>query len=332
MSEAVTQVETKPAAPAAAASAQADSIVVVTGETMEAFTEARGSGSEFKSPDAPKPAPQAKVEAVDDVEAAKPVETENAVHEDGIWKPKEGKPLSKKQIEANERFSKATNARKEAETRATMAEQQVAALKAKYEAPAAPVDVEPDPQKYTDAKVFAEDYYNWKENEKRRVAFAESEQRAAAALEERFKKDLESFKPTISDWDEREAARKNLQMHKMTIFAIQDSDYPARIFHEMTAEKVAEINAMNVAKQVKEIHKIEDRIAKELGKGGETAAVAKIAPVEEVEVSQAPAPVKPIKAVHQEPSNKVDKDGNFIGTQDEYEAYRRAGKIGEKYH
>lgn len=323
MSEAVTQVETKPAAPAAA-----DSIVVVTGETMEAFTEARGSGSEFKSPDAPKPAPQASAEEGARVEEHTEVVEEGA--DPGAVKPE--KKLSKWQIENNERFAEQTQKRKDAETAAETARREIAALRAKYEPPAAIPESEPDPTKYTDAKLYAEDYSNWKDGQRRMSEAAEAQRREAVAVQERFNKDRDAFKATVPDWEERAALKANVQMHGEVISAIMESDFPAQIMYELTPEDCDRINKLPTMRaRLREVTRLEAKIAKG-GAEAAPAAVARAAPIEEVEISQAPAPVRPIKAVHQEPSNKVDKDGNFTGSQDEYEAYRRAGKIGEKYH
>lgn len=319
MSEAVTQVETKPAAPAAA-----DSIVVVTGETMEAFTEARGSGSEFKSSDAPKPAPQASAE-----EGGKVDEHAEAVEEGadpGAVKPE--KKLSKWQIENNERFSKLTAERNAAAERATAAERAATELRTKYEPPAAIPESEPDPTKYTDAKLYAEDYSNWKDGQRRMSEAAEAQRREGLAVQQRFEKDRDAFKATVPDWDARAALKANVQMHGEVISAIMESDHPAQIFYEMTPEDCDRINKLPTMRaRLREITRMEAKISKGGAEAAPAAVAAKAAPIEEAEVSRAPAPINPIKAVHQEPSNKVDKDGIFTGSQDEYEKFRREGKI-----
>jgi len=335
MPEALVQVETKPAAPAVPAeNARPDTTVVVTSDTMQEYTEARNSGGEFKPADAPAPESQAKAEEQAAVEP--PVQTDNAVHEDGIWKPKEGKPLSKRQIEANERFAKVTADRNAANARAEAALREAAELRAKYEPPAAVPQDEPDPTKYDDAKKYAEDYSNWKDGQRRTAEAAAAAQREAQTVQERFNKDRDTFKATVNDWDTRVGERQgpDWNMHGEVISAILESDFPAKIIYDLTKEDVARINAMPTMRaRLREITRMEQKIAK----GGESAAPAgktESKPViEESEISAAPEPVTPITAKHSLPSNKVDKDGNFIGTQEEYEKFRREGKIGNtKYH
>jgi hypothetical protein len=296
-----TQVE-KPAAP--------DTIQVVTSDSMQSFTEAHNAGEEFKETKADAPVVEAKTDAVEETPEP-PVEVENATHEEGIWKPKEGKPLSKRQIEANERFAKVTKERNDAHAAAEIARQDAAALRAKYEAPAVVPQEEPNPENYTDAKLYANDVYEWKRGQERAAEFAAAKQREAASVQERFNKDRDAFKATVPDWDEREKVREGLKMHNEVISAIMDEDNPAAVLYALVPEEVARINAIPLLRnQIKEIARIADKV-------GKTAPVKTQAQASTVEVSQAPPPINPIKAVHQEPSNKVDKDGNYTGTQEE---------------
>lgn len=311
--------EAQPAAP--------DTTVIVTGETMQAFTEARMAGEEFK-PEAPapaaKPADESKpVEAVaeDDPAHAAPVETENAVQEDGIWKAKPDKPLSKKQIEANERFSKLTQERNAANERAAAKEREIDALRAKYEPPAQIPQTEPDPTQYEDAKVYAEDYSNWKDGQRRQAEAQAAEQRQKQATQARFEADREKFKATVTDWDARAQTKANVQMNAEVIDAIMESDFPAQIFYELTPDDAVRINNLPTMRaRLREINRMEAKIA-----AGSTAAPAAAAST--VELSKAPPPINPLKGNAPAVTNRVDKDGNYTGSQEQYEKDRREGKL-----
>jgi len=316
MTEAATQVETKPTAP--------DTTVIVTGDTMQAFTESRTSGGEFKPEETPKPAPQAQTEENDHAEA----------------EPKPGepkKPLSKWQIENNERFSKVTAERKAAEERAAAAERERDELRAKI-TPAPKVDepdARPDPEKYKDASgnfdafKYAEDLAGWKVNDTLRARAAaevqEKQQREAQSILDRFNKNRDEFKATVPDWDARAAV--NPQMHGEVISAIVESDFGPQMFYELSGDLalVKKINEMpNMRDRLRAIGRLEAKYEKA---SGTEAKETRTAPASDEQLSRAPDPISPIKTTHSAPASRVDKDGNYIGSQEEYERDRKAGKL-----
>jgi hypothetical protein len=296
-----------------------DTIQVVTSDGLREFTNSKN----------PQVEQEAQTEDADDEREETPTETAEASatqQEEGERLPK--KQLSKKQIELNERFSKITAEKNAAIQKAAERERELAELRSKYEPPAAVPDVEPDPAKYTDAKEYAEDYASWKIGANKAKERQEAEQRTRAGLLERFNKERDTLKSSVDDWDARVAEKSHIQMHSEVIDHIMESDYPAQIFYEMTAEDAERINNLPTMRaRLREVTRMEEKLRKS---GAEQSAPAKTA--QTAEVSKAPPPINPIKSTHSDPPNKVDKDGNFVGTQEEYEKARRAGKIGAAYH
>jgi hypothetical protein len=296
-----------------------DTTVTVTGETMQAYTEAKLSGGEFKPEAAPKAAPQAPAEE-GDIDAPEPPVAE-AAEEPG--EPK--KELSAKQVKANERWKAHEKARIDAEAKADAAVREAAALRAKYEPPVQAPEVEPDPVKYTDAKKYAEDYFNWKEGARVKAETAARAQTAAQAVQDRFNKSREEFKKTHADWDERAKAKSGAQMHNEVISAIMESDFPVEIMYDLTPEEITRINNMpNMRDRLRAIGKMEAKYAKAAEPAKEPVKAA--APVvdeldTEAEVSAAPPPIKPLNGKSAGADALEDKDGNFVGNQEQFEKW-----------
>jgi hypothetical protein len=241
----------------------------------------------------------------------------------------------------NERFKKAGQARKIAEEkaaileadnkviaeRAAKAEKETAELKAKYE-PVKTVEeigAKPDPTKYTDVSEYSKDLEKWVKD----TTLAESRKEAA----ERQAKEAQESK--LKSWNERNAAAKtaipdyeatinssNVALSDQVRDAILDSEVgPQLLYHFAKNPDAAEaISKMTIGKALIHLGKIEAGLSAEKTetKGTKTTIA---------EISRAPAPITPIKAGTSVSTNKMDSNGEFIGTYEEYKALRRAGRI-----
>ena len=306
-------------------SAPPDTTVVVTGATMQEYTEARASGGEFKPAGDPKPEPQANAEEQEQAGETDPpeqsTEAEPKIGEDG----KPVKELTAKQIKANERWKAREEAIKTAENRATAAERRAQELQAKYEPPAKIPEAEPDPTKYTDAKQYAEDYANYRDAQRQAKEAQERAQTERVATQNRFNQRRDELKKTVTDWDERSQANAGIQMATEVIDAIMDSEVNAEIVYELTPAEIGKINAMpKMRDKIRAIGRLEAKI---LAGKGETKQAEPERIEAGAEVSKAPEPVRPINATKTGPVSRVDKDGNYLGTQDEFERDYAAGKL-----
>lgn len=333
MPEATTEVTSSPSIPAHHA-ARTD-IISVTSENFSTYVDEK-LGIE-PAPDADSPEAVAAKE-LKEIEAK---QVEKDADDKAKADPTHDADLpEEKKRGINERFSKITTAKKEAEERASKAvaeaqaaterankmEAEAAALKAKYE----PVKLEQDPKpnatQFTDIDEYSKALEEWSaDNALRNQAKKEVEQRAVLQQE-----------LTAKSWQDRQAAIKEsipdyaeainssgIEIPNACADVIMESDVGPQILYHLAKnpELANRIKVLSPSKALVEIGKLEARYEKD-GELAPSKTATKIA-----EVSRAPAPIVPIRGGAGASSNKVDSAGEFHGTYEEWKQLRRSGKI-----
>jgi DNA repair exonuclease SbcCD ATPase subunit len=238
----------------------------------------------------------------------------------------------------NERFTKLTAAKREAEERATKAAEEAKALKeereqlarerdelkAKYEPVKTEQDPEPLPEQFNDVKEYAKALKEWTaDNTKREEAKRIAEETVAKKQQEKtnnWKSRWENAEKSIPDFKEVMAKADGLMISNEAQSALMDSEVGPEICHYLAKNpaEVEKMNGMTIDKMLKFIGKLEDKVEV---KQETKQTVAK------TPISQAPAPISPLKGGSALPGNKLDENGEFHGTYDEWKALRRSGKI-----
>lgn len=304
-------------------------IVVVTNEIP--------AESEAVVPAAPEPA--------EAVETTEPV-TESAANEDDPHEQaaEEAEPQKGPKKDVKLRFSELTEKSKAAETRAAkaeadlkaerdarvLAEKTAAELKAKHEPPP-PEDLgpEPEPEKFQDLTEYRKAFRDWTlETDRREREKAETERRTIAQREKTLKDwatRVNATKVEIADYDQV-ASASTIEVSDAVRDAIMESDVGPRVLYHL-AKNPAEadrINALSVASALREIGKLEAKLSEPKA---EPPKVESKVPAEAASgISRAPEPISPIKGTGSS-SVKLDSNGAWYGTHEEYVAARRAGKI-----
>lgn len=158
---------------------------------------------------------------------------------------------------------------------------------------------------------------------------ADAEERAKAEQDRMIKtyaERLAAVKAETPDYDERIEAQKDLQIPAHIRDAIFESEVGPLIAlhfadHPAEAERLSKLNEKAA---LREFGKIEAMIETE---ASERKEAERKEPVKLIEVSQAPAPIVPLKGSTGSLDTKVDSAGRFTGTYAEYKALRKAGKL-----
>jgi hypothetical protein len=239
------------------------------------------------------------------------------VHGDGD----KGEKRAKKPF--SERLSEVISQRKAAETEAQQAKREAAELRARLEAmtaQAAPVKEEPRPSrdKFASDEEYIEAVAEWTAD--KRLAKREQEQAEARAAAEReqlvkgWQKAQQRARAEIDDYDKViEASDVKLPGHIHQ--AILESDIGPHLAYYFAKhpDEAARYKAMSATKALRELGRLEDRLAEDT----DDTPVPKPSPKIEVEKSKAPAPITPVKdgrAVNLGPAQSFE----------EYRARRRA--------
>jgi SpoU rRNA methylase family enzyme len=300
---------------------------VVTGETLAQYQADKLGWTQESAEDA-------EIEEIDSalegaIEVEKPeVETEVET-EEGEKKPI--KPKSK----LEQRMSDLANARRAAEERADAAERRAQEAEAKLKPaepepktePIKPAEVpgKPKASDYTDAFEYAEALSDWKVKE----AFAAKDRSDAAARAQQEREKV------ASTWAERQAqvteefpdymeitGKLNVVVSDELRDAIIDSEVGPRILYHL-AQNPAEAKALAAMKPgaaLKAIGKLEAKY--EPAAESAPKIPQKILP----KPSKAPAPIKPLKG-GEVSDTRVNSDGEYTGSYDQYVADRKAGKV-----
>lgn len=301
-------------------------------------------------PDAPKESedgqPTAATETKTDGEPAPTTETKAEPKEGDIDGSKvyfEGKWVHKhdfkyrvhvkaqeKVAEAAEKATKAADDAKAAKAQRDAAERTAAELKAKYEPPVPDeVGPEPHPGQFSDVEEYGKALKDWTADNTRRedAKAAQAAKRDADQKQvvDNFMKRQTDFKTAQPDYEEVLGASE-VKVSDQMREAIVDSDVgPQILYHLAKNPEVAEkLGKMTVSGMLREVGKLEAKLS-----GGAASPTAKSEPkaATVAEISKAPAPISPLKGGGGVPSVKLDAEGNFYGSYEEYKAMRKSGKI-----
>lgn len=178
------------------------------------------------------------------------------------------------------------------------AERRESELKAKYEAPKGDLGPEPQPEQFSDVKEYAKAIKDWTK-----------EQAIREHTEKQSKEFQEAEKArTVKEWEERQAKAKTeipdyakkiqasgVKVSDQMRDAIVESEVgPQILYHLAEHPEIAEsMGKMTVGRMLREFGKLEAIV------GGQGKPVAKSEEtVKEVELSQAPAPITPLRGVN----------------------------------
>lgn len=178
------------------------------------------------------------------------------------------------------------------------AEKREAELKARYEPPKGDLGPEPDPAQFTDVKEYSKAIKEW-QAEKTEREFSERQTKEFQATEKaRVEKSWNdrqaAAKTAIPDYAEK-IAGSDVKISDQLRDAIIESEVgPEILYHLATNKDVADaLGKLTVGRMLREIGKLEAQL------GGQAKPAAKSEPaVEPVEVSQAPAPITPLRGVN----------------------------------
>jgi hypothetical protein len=272
---------------------------------------------------------------VEEIEGDASTEVEKPEVEPETEEQEEEKKPAKPKSKLEQRMSDLANARRAAEERADAAERRNQELEAKLkpaepepkQEPAKPAEPagKPKPSDYTDAFEYAEALSDWKVEE----AFARRarDDAAKAAQQEREK--------IATTWAERQVqvteefpdymevtSKLDVVVSDEVRDAIVESDVGPRILYHL-AQNPAEAKAIAAMKPVAALKAIGRLEAKfEPAAAAEPKAKEKILP----KPSNAPAPIKPLQGT-KVADTRVDSDGEYQGTYEQFVADRRAGKL-----
>lgn len=242
----------------------------------------------------------------------------------------------------NERFAKVSAARREAEEKAAKAIEEAKALKeereqlakerdelkAKYEPVKTEQDPEPQPEQFNDVKEYAKALKEWTaDNTKREEAKRIESETVAKKQQEKannWKSRWEAAEKSIPDMKETVAKADGLMISNEAQQALMDSEVGPEIvyFLAKNPSEVEKMNGMTIDKMLKFIGKLEDKVTPSAQSSNQNQQTAP-----KVEISKAPAPISPLKGGTSVGSNKLDENGEFHGTYDEWKALRKSGKI-----
>lgn len=297
------------------------SVQTVTSETLADFNATR-LGLVASTPQEPEKKPE-ETKLEDVVPDDEVIEDEKTPEKPAEEKPKKGKLA--------ERFSELTGKARQAEERAQAAERRAeeAERKAKeLEAKANPKPVEkiddeigPEPKAtdYTDAFEYAKDFAKWstdkalKDRDAQEAAKVKEQEREKVVSE--WSKRVEATKEDFPDYDAM-LASSEVGVSDAVKDALIESELGPRILYEFASNPdiVEKLNKMKIMDQLKEIGKLEIRLAKE-----EKKEETKPEPVREVK--KAPAPIVPARGT-KTADNPVNDSGEFKGTYQEWKALR----------
>lgn len=238
-------------------------------------------------------------------------ESKDETHGDGD----KGEKRAKKPI--SERMSELVSQRKAAETEAQQAKREAAELRARLEAmsaQAAPVKEEPRPDrsKFANDEEYIEAVAEWKADQ--RLAKREQEQAEARAKAEReqlvkgWQTAQQRARAEIDDYDEViKASDVNLPGHLHQ--AILESDVGPHLAYYFAKhpDEAKRYNAMSPTKALRELGRLEDRLAED---ADDDQPATKPSPKAEIETSKAPPPtarVKDARAVDPGPAKSFEE-------------------------
>lgn len=221
---------------------------------------------------------------------------------------------------AAEKVSKIEAEAKTAKEELEAAKKRAKELQDKYEPPKSEeLGPEPLPEQFTDTNEYRQAIKEWTAENTRRELEAE---RANAERVKSWNDKQEAIRAEMPDYDET-IANSTVQVSDQMRDAIIESDLgPKILVHLAKNPDVAEaLGEMTVGRMLRELGKLEAQL------GGQVKPESKSEKTPVAEISKAPAPISPLKATSGVSTVKVNADGEFYGTYEEYKAARKAGKI-----
>lgn len=230
------------------------------------------------------------------------------------------------------RFSELTKARKNAEESAAREREQRQALENRVReleqgSNPKPVDdlgQEPQPSQFTDAFEYAKALAEFSAEKALRDRDIQEANRRAAEEQAKITREwadrVSKAKSQMPDFDDI-VASSTVQVSDAIRDAILDSDVGPQILYQIASddEYAEKLVNMPVIKALREIGKLEAKLErKEAKEEPKREPVAK---------SNAPAPIKPLRAASNAVDVSIDSDGQFHGTYQQWKAARQAKKI-----
>lgn len=271
------------------------------------------------------------------------VETEEVAAEPEVEAEVESEPEAEKEAteerkpnpKLEKRFSELTKQREEARKEAQREREQREALEARLKAleqssqpqkaSVEPED-EPQPHQFSDAFEYAKALAEFtaekalRERDRQEAERKSNEERQKVLTE--WAKRVEAAKAELPDFDDM-VASSDVVVTDPVRDAILESDVGPQILYHLAenpeiAEKLAN---SSVASALRQLGKLEAKLEKAVEEQPEKPSK----PV--VKKSNAPEPIKPLRAASAATDIPVDSDGQFHGTYQQWKAARLAGKI-----
>lgn len=312
--------------PQSALPATERTIQVVTPDNAEAFYAER-LGETPQTPETQpeeKPNTEAKAETKEvDEPAAEELERD---HKDGKLSARFKELTDKRKAAENLAAQREAALRLEREAR-ELAERQAAELKAKYEPPKSDeLGPKPTLSQFSTPEEFEKALEDWTTDKvtieaKTRAAEDAAMQHKAQVAKE-WQERMASTVKEIPDYQAKIDASPVKVSDELRDAILESEVGPKIIYHFAEHPEVAErLAKLTVGSALRELGKIEAGLM-----------TVKEPPVKaeekpQAEISKAPAPISPLKGANAPAGVKIDADGNFYGTYEEYKAARKAGRI-----
>ena len=292
---------------------------VVTSENLADFNAQRLG---LAVTDAPSEADPVETESEPQVEADEQSEHDAEKEAEATDKPKNPK-LEKRFSElTKQREAARQEAAKEREAREAL-ESRLKALETQNSPKQADVNQEPQPSQFTDAFEYAKALAEF--SAEKALADRDRQDAERKANEARdqviqtWAKRLDAAKAELPDFEEM-VQSADVRVSDQVRDAILESDVGPRILYHLAEnpEFANELTAMPIQKALRELGKLEAKFEKTEPEVKSKSVAAR---------SKAPEPIKPLKSGNSGVDVKVDSDGAFHGTYQQWKAARLAGKI-----
>lgn len=244
-----------------------------------------------------------------------------------------GEKLTKAEKDAADKIAAAETKAREAVEAREQSERESRALKKKYE-PVKELGPEPQPSEFTDASEYGKAVKEWAaESTKRELAKQDADAKAqtqAAKIQESWNEKFEMLRKEEPEFDDLIKDRaQSVRIHPNCMAEIVQCDNGPRILmHLLThPDEVKALGEMTLGAAFREIGRLDVKVAPKEKARTEEKKEIKAAGTKVVEISTAPAPISPLKGLGGAPLSRIDSQGNYTGTVDEFRADFAAGRI-----
>lgn len=307
------------------------SVTVVTSENLLEF---QNKKLDEKLPVAEEPEPEEKKDAKPEEKKAE----EKPVAEDE--KDEEVKTVRKGNPKIERRFSELTEARKAAEAKASQERERAEAAEAKARElelklnPPPPEELgpEPTPDQFSDTAEYAKALKDWTAETTKRDLAKENQEKTYKAKREQvieaWKGRVEAAKKEIPDYEAKLNA-STVKVSDDVRDAILESDVGPQILIHFAdhPEEAERISKLSVGGALRELGRLEAKLEKSKEKEPENPVTKSTVPAPVAEVSKAPAPIAPLRGANKPVETRVDSNGVYHGSYQQYKKDRAAGKI-----